>query len=421
MKIVSVHGREIFDSRGMPTTACDLILEDGMKISSSVPSGASCGQYEAVELRDGGDRLMGKGVRVAVENIEKVIAPSLVGKEVVALELDRVIIELDGTSNKQYLGANATLAVSMALFKAQAYCEKIEVFELLAYMMGSETVRLPYPLFNMINGGAHADNNLRIQEFMIIPVEAKNFLQAMEVAVSVFYELKKILRKQGKTVAVGDEGGFAPRFSDEIEALDCLMEAVNKVYAVQKVTCAVALDVAASQFYEPSRGLYNWHGKYLSAEDLLEFYVQLAQNYPLYAIEDGLDENDWEGWQLMTKLLGERVLIVGDDIFATNVERLSRAIQNKCATATIIKPNQIGTISEALQAMALCNEHDFEVVVSHRSGETCDTFIADLAVGGNARYIKSGGCSRSERMAKYNRLLEIEQSLMINEKILSKK
>ena len=415
MKIVRVYAREIFDSRGLPTVACDLELDNGTKISSSVPSGASCGQHEALELRDGGKRLMGKGVLKAISNIEKIIAPELLGKEPTALELDRMLIELDGTRNKSNLGANATLAVSMSLFKAQAYLEKIELFELLAYMTGAETVSLPYPMFNMINGGAHADNNLRIQEFMIIPTDAKSFSQAMEVAVAVFYELKRLLQKQGKSVSLGDEGGFAPRFSDEIEALDCLMEAINKVYISHKVTCAVALDVAASEFYDKSKQLYKWHEKYLSTEDLIEFYTQLIQHYPIYSIEDGLDQNDWDSWTLMTKLLGERILVVGDDIFVTNADRLNQGIESKAATATIIKPNQIGTVTEALQAIALCKEYGFETIVSHRSGETCDSFIADLAVGSSARYIKSGGCSRSERMAKYNRLLQIESWLVDNE------
>lgn len=412
MKITEIEAREIYDSRGWPTIQCDIILDDETIISASVPAGLSRSRYEARELRDGGKRLWGMGVHRAIENIKTIIAPELIGQEPHALDMDFKMIELDGTPDKSYLGANALLAVSMALYRAHAHTEGIELYELIAYICGAESVTLPFPLLNVINGGLHADNGLGIQEFMIVPVGSSDFRSSLELSVTVFHELKNVLKKHGKSIAVGDEGGFAPVFRNYFEALDILMEVLDKVDTTDGGKCVIGLDVAASQLYDKTRGVYQWGNRRMTSHELIEEYEALIDQYPIYSIEDGLDEDDWAGWKTLTAKLESKAQIVADDIFATSSYRINQGIEDHIATGVIIKPNQVGTITETLQAIQLCKENDLNIIVSHRSGETEDTFIADLAVGASVGQIKAGGCCRSERMAKYNRLLEIEDSLM---------
>ncbi len=415
MKITQINAKEIFDSRGMPTVSCEIILENGASVSASVPSGASRGKTEAIELRDGGTRLMGAGVLKSVQIIETTIAPLFIGKEPQLIKMDEIMIERDGTQNKSRFGANSMLAVSMALCKAQALIEGLQTYELIAYLCENETVSIPFPMFNVINGGLHAHNNLRIQEFMVIPVGFSTFQAAMEMGVSLSQTLKQLLVQHGYSTAVGDEGGFAPDMKHDTEALDILMEAIQFAQADSDGSLMIALDVAASQFYNPQSTLYNWHGEMLTSDEMIAWYVELAQKYPIYALEDGLSENDWSGWRELYKQLGSKIEIVGDDIFTTNAELIYDGIEQQVANTVIIKPNQIGTVTEALQAIKLCQEYDMHTIVSHRSGETNDSFIADLAVGSNAGQIKAGGLSRGERMAKYNRLLEIEHQLLFNQ------
>lgn len=412
MKIAQIVAREIYDSRGWPTIQCNLVLEDGMVITSSVPSGLSRSRHEAYELRDGGKRLWGKGVYKAIENIEEVIAPSLIGKTPNGPTMDITMLDLDGTSDKSNLGANSILAVSMAVYKAQAYNEQIQLYELLAYLCGAETITMPFPQFNLINGGLHSNNKMQIQEFLVVPVGCQYFRTAMELGVTIFHELKNVLSKHGKSIAVGDEGGFAPQATTDLEALTYLHEAIERVNGSEEANCLIAVDFAASQFYDRTSGLYTWQGKHLTSAQLIEVYEELVDEYPIYSIEDPLAEDDWEGWKLITKKLGDEIQIIGDDLYATNFFRIEKGIQDKASTAAIIKPNQIGTITETLQAIQLCKNNNMNMVVSHRSGETNDTFIADLAVGSSAGQIKAGGCSRGERLAKYNRLLEIEDGLL---------
>jgi len=411
MKITKVIAREIYDSRGLPTVECEIFLENGMRACAAVPSGKSKGSHEAVELRDGGTRFFGLGVRKAIDNIENKIGKILVGQELNAPHLDQLIIELDGTPNKAHLGANATLGVSMALYRAQALVEQAELFEIIAWVCGNETVSLPMPLFNVINGGAHADNNLRVQEFMIVPLGAQGFRQATESSMVFYQVLKEIIKKKGKSVNVGDEGGFAPQFDDEIDALTCMLEAVIQLNNEEQVF-AFALDIAATQFYNPTTKLYDWHGDNVTSEDLVEYYAELTKHFPIFSIEDGLAEDDWQGWMKLMQELGDKMQLVGDDLFATSPQRIKQGIELGAANAVLIKPNQIGTITETLQVIKLCQESGLGTVISHRSGETCDSFIADLAVGTNAAQIKAGGCARSERVSKYNRLLVIEDILM---------
>lgn len=414
MKITQMIGREIYDSRGWPTIQCELFLDDSVRITAAVPAGLSRGRYEAHELRDGGKRLWGRGVTKAIENIEYIIAPEMIGKEPHIFEMDQKILELDGTPDKSHLGANATLAASMAICKAQAVNEELELYELIAYLSGSESVSLPFPLINLINGGLHASNNLQIQEFMIIPVGAANFRAAMELSVTVFHELKNVLQRHGKSVAIGDEGGYAPDMTSDLEALDMLCEALDRVELIQGRQSIIALDIAASRFYDTATKTYQWQGSRVNAEELIEWYGQLIENYPIYSIEDGLSEDDWYGWEMFTKHLEHKVQIVGDDIFATNPQRIIEGTRRQITSAVVIKPNQIGTILETLQAIRLCKNNQLNIVVSHRSGETDDTFIADLAVGASVGQIKAGGCCRSERLSKYNRILAIEDELTIS-------
>ncbi len=413
MKITKVTAREIFDSRGIPTVACSITLEDGSRVHASVPSGMSVGSHEAISLRDGGSRLMGFGVQRAVENIEHIIGPALIGKEPDLIQMDMRMIELDGTENKSHLGANAMLAVSMAVARAQAHIEQAKIYELLAYLCEIEFVSLPGPMFNLINGGVHASNNLAIQEFMIMPLGMNSFHAATELCVEIYYALRDLLLERGKSVAVGDEGGFAPDFKNEIEALDFLMEVIARTENMHEGSVMIALDVAASQLYDKRTDCYRFQDSLRSADEMIEWYNKLVDRYPIYSIEDGLDQDDWRGWEKMSAVLKKKIKLVGDDIFATNSHRIYEGIDRDIAQSVIIKPNQIGTVTETLQAIKLCNEYDRNVIISHRSGDTCDSFIADLAVAVSASQIKAGGCARSERWAKYNRLLEIEDELMM--------
>jgi enolase len=412
MKIISVAAREIYDSRGNPTIECTVELENGKRAKASVPSGMSRGTHEAFELRDGGIRLMGQGVQKAVQAIETVIAPALMGHDVNFIQVDALLRELDGTENKSVLGGNTILAVSMAVCRAQAIAEQVELYELMAYLCEFETVSLSYPMFNMINGGAHASNHLQVQEFMVIPVGINSFHAAMEAGSDFFHILKKLLEQKGYSTAVGDEGGFAPAFDHEQQALDFLMETIEYMQHEYGISMMIALDVAASQFYDKKMKMYHWQGKLVSSDEMIDWYKKLAETYPLYAIEDGLAEDDWQGWVNLYDALGSKIAIVGDDLFATNAERIYQGIDANVANTVIIKPNQVGTVTEALQAIKLCKAHGKNVIVSHRSGETNDSFIADLAVAASAGQIKAGGLSRGERLAKYNRLLEIENQLL---------
>ena len=415
MKIVELTAREIFNSRGMPTIECEIVLEDGRSVTASVPTGTSCGEGEAIEMRDGGDRLMGQGVLKAVEIIKTIIAPVLIGREPQFVVMDEIIRELDGTENKSKLGANTLLAVSIAVCKAQAVAEDAELYELIAYLCGYDSVGLPYPMFNVINGGVHASNNLQIQEFMIMPVGVPTFRAAMEVAATFYQTLKEILLQEGKDIAVGDEGGFAPNFDNDIQALDYLMEARELVQVDNGGSIMIALDVAASQFYNKRTRQYNWQGDICSSAEMIAWYKNLVEKYPIDAIEDGLSEHDWDGWEDLTVELGSRIQIVGDDIFVTDLERIRDSIERGVANTVLIKPNQVGTVTETLQAIMLAKEYDRNVIISHRSGETNDSFIADVAVGMSAGQIKAGGLSRGERMVKYNRLLQIETLLLGSE------
>lgn len=412
MNIAKIQAREIIDSRGYPTIECYLYLEDGYYVTASVPSGMSKGKYEAFELRDEKSRLMGKGVLKAIETIENVIAPAIVGKEPDVVTIDQIMLDLDGTTEKSTLGANAMLAVSIAVIKAQAIVANLELYACIAQLLGQESVMLPFPLFNMINGGMHADNNLRIQEFMIIPTGAKNFRESIEYGLEFYHALKTVLKKNKKLIAVGDEGGLAPLLEHDQQALDFLSETIEHLNGSSLFK--IALDVAASHFYDPNKKIYHWNDKEFHTEGLIALYKELSDTYPLCSIEDGLAEDDLDGWAILTEQLGQRVNIIGDDIFATNPSRIYQGILGHFATGTVIKPNQVGTVTETLQAIQLCHDHGFVTIVSHRSGETNDSFIADLVVGTSAGQIKAGGLSRGERLAKYNRLLTIEDELALS-------
>ena len=414
MKISKLIGREIYDSRGLPTVECELVLEDGSYVRASVPSGLSRGTQEAFEMRDGGDRLMGKGVQHAIENIENVIAPVLIAQTPDVVAMDMALIELDGTPERSKLGGNAMIAVSMAVLRAQAMISDMEPYELIAYLCDYSSVTLPIPLFNFIGGGVHAENNLRIQEFIVIPVGTQSFRLCMESAVSFFNYFKTYLKKKGLEIVYGEEGGLACNFKDDHQALDFLHEAMQKVTKASGQQFMIALDVAASQFYNQKKKTYHWGNKHYTTDQLIEFYQGLIKDYPIFAIEDGLSEWDIDGWVAMTAELGDKIQVVGDDVFVSSPSRIARAIELGAATATIIKPNQVGTVTECLQAIKLCREHDMSVIVSHCSGETDDTFIVDLAVGTSSGYIKAGGVTRGERIAKYNELLRIEDVLMLS-------
>ncbi len=405
--IEDVWAREILDSRGNPTVEVEVTLEDGTEARAAVPSGASTGTYEAVELRDGDDRYLGKGVQGAVCNVNEIVGPEIIGRDPLwQEEIDALLIERDGTANKSYLGANATLAVSLACAKAAAASLGIPLWK---YLGGARSGRIPIPLMNVINGGAHADSGLAIQEFMIVPVRAPSFAEALRYGAEVFHTLRKILKGKGHSVAVGDEGGFAPRLPADEEALRVLVQAIADAGYEAGRDVALALDCAATGFFSPDRGVYALEGQ-RSAADLVDLYVDWVKRYPIVSIEDGLAEEDWEGWELLTRRLDEEVQLVGDDIFVTHPERLRQGIEREVANAILIKLNQIGTVTETLQTMDLAREAGYGCIISHRSGETEDTAIADFAVGTGCGQIKTGSLCRSERVAKYNELLRIEDT-----------
>jgi len=405
--IEDVWAREILDSRGNPTLEVEITLEDGTEARAAVPSGASTGTYEAVELRDGNDRYLGKGVQGAVRNVNEVIGPEVVGMDPLwQEEIDALLIERDGTSNKSHLGANAILGVSLACAKAAAASLGIPLWK---YLAGPRAGRMPIPHMNVINGGAHADSGLAIQEFMIVPVGALAFTEALRYGAEVFHTLRKILQGKGHAVAVGDEGGFAPRLPSDEEALRLLVQAIADAGYEPGRDVALALDCAANGFFSSERGIYRLEGERTAAE-LVDLYEDWSARYPIVSIEDGLAEEDWEGWALLTQRLGEEVQLVGDDIFVTNPERLAQGIERKVANAILIKLNQIGTVTETLATMDRALEAGYGRVISHRSGETEDTAIADFAVGTGCGQIKTGSLSRSERVAKYNELLRIEDT-----------
>ena len=409
--IRSIHAREILDSRGNPTLEAEVTLEDGSFGRAAVPSGASTGTKEAVELRDGDKtRYLGKGVRNAVNNVNTTIASALKGFDAADQEgLDRRLIDLDGTENKGRLGANALLAVSMANAHAAAAANKQALWQYLS--KGSTDVSLPVPMMNIINGGAHADNNVDFQEFMVLPVGFTSFSEALRAGTEIFHSLKSVLKGHGLSTAVGDEGGFAPDFRSNVEALDTILEAIGKAGYTAGEDVLLGLDVASSEFYE--NGKYNLVGenKRLTSEQFVDFLADWAAQYPIITIEDGLAENDWAGWKLLTDRIGKKVQLVGDDLFVTNPKIFKEGIESGTANAILIKVNQIGTLTETLEAIAMAHHANYAAVVSHRSGETEDTTIADIAVATTATQIKTGSLCRSDRVAKYNQLLRIEEAL----------
>ena len=410
-EIQKIHARQIMDSRGNPTIECDITLSDGAFGRAAVPSGASTGSFEALELRDGGNAYMGKGVLTAVKNVNEIIAPALIGMDASQqTEIDEKMLALDGTPNKDKLGANAILAVSMALAHAVANAKHIPLYKYIAEIYGNDNpCVLPRPMMNIINGGAHADNGLDAQEFMIIPNGAKSEVEAIRMGSEIFHHLKSILKQGGNSTNVGDEGGFAPNFNSCAEALDTIVAAIRSAGYEPGTQVSIGLDVASSEFY--TDGVYNFEGKKLSSDEMIEFYEKLISDYPIISIEDALAEEDWAGWKKLTEKIGEKCQLVGDDLFVTNPERLARGIENGVANAILIKVNQIGSLTETLRAIKMAQSANYGVIISHRSGETEDTTIADLAVATNAGQIKTGSMSRTDRMAKYNQLIRIEEEL----------
>lgn len=405
MKIIDIKGREILDSRGYPTVEVELSLENGIIVSASVPSGASTGSREALELRDNDPkRYHGKGVLQAVSNINDIIRPKLVGVDINQAKTDQILIDLDGTPNKSKLGANAMLAVSLATLKAAAAATKKELYEYIS----DGKVSLPIPMMNIINGGAHADNDLAIQEFMIVPV-VKTFAERLRVGSEIFHTLKGILKKEGHNTNVGDEGGFAPNLKTTEEALSYLVRAIKESGYVPGKDVFIAIDAAASVFYDKEKNVYHIDGTDLIPDDLVKYYIALASKYPILSIEDPFDENDWESFAVLTRLIGNRVMLVGDDYFVTNKKCLEEGIRYGAGNAILLKVNQIGTVSEMVQTIGYAEKNGYKMIISHRSGETEDTYIADFAVGLHIPYIKTGSLSRGERIAKYNRLLRIEE------------
>ena len=414
--IKNVHARQIMDSRGNPTIECDITLDGGAFGRAAVPSGASTGSFEALELRDGGNAYMGKGVSGAVKNVNEIIAREIIGMDASnQTELDEKMIALDGTPNKGKLGANAILAVSLAAAHAVAHQKNIPLYKYIAEIYGNANPNvLPRPMMNIINGGAHADNGLDAQEFMIIPNGAKSESDAIRMGSEIFHNLKKILKQDGNSTNVGDEGGFAPNFHSCAQALDTIISAINAAGYTPGRDVSIGLDVASSEFY--SDGMYKFEGQTLTADQMIEFYADLIEKYPIISIEDALAEEDWENWKKLTAKIGEKCQLVGDDLFVTNPERLKKGIDNGVANAILIKVNQIGSLTETLRAIKMAQNAKYGVVISHRSGETEDTTIADLAVATNAGQIKTGSMSRTDRMAKYNQLLRIEEELDNNAK-----
>ncbi|MEK7712943.1 MAG: phosphopyruvate hydratase [Nitrospirota bacterium] len=407
--ITDVHAREIIDSRGNPTVEVEVFLSSGVSGSAAVPSGASTGTREALELRDGGKRFHGKGVTNAVRNVLKGIAPQLRGIDSCdQTYIDNLMIEIDGTKNKSRLGANAILGVSLAVCKASAEEAGMPLYR---YIGGCNAKELPVPMMNILNGGAHADNNLDIQEFMIMPAGFNDFASALRAGVEVFHNLKSILKKKRLNTSVGDEGGFAPDLKGNEEAIMLIMDAIKMSGYKPGKDIYIALDVAASEFEDPSGKGYNFEGRNVSSDRMVSYYENLIDKYPILSIEDGLSENDWAGWKILTKRLGKKVQLVGDDVFVTNTEILKKGIKDGIANSILIKLNQIGTLTETLDAIEMAKRAGYTSVVSHRSGETEDTTIADLTVACNTGFIKTGSLARSERVAKYNRLLRIEEEL----------
>ena len=410
--IVDVFGREVLDSRGNPTVEVEVVLDSGVMGRAIVPSGASTGEHEALELRDGdSERYLGKGVRKAVENINLELGPKLIGKDAAyQMEIDRSLCKYDGTSGKTNMGANAILGVSMAVCRAAAIAVDLPLYH---YIGGIGACTLPVPMMNVINGGEHADNTLDIQEFMIVPRGAPNFAEALRMGAETFHNLKKVLNAKGLSTGVGDEGGFAPNLETNAQAIDLILEAVEQAGYKSGEDIFIALDAAANSFYQEDTKKYRLasDNQDLSAEAIVEYYSALVDKYPIISIEDPMDENDWVGWELITRELGSKIQIVGDDVFVTNPIRLAKGIKEGIANAILIKLNQIGTVSETLDTMLLAYRNGYKCIVSHRSGETEDTTIADLAVATNCGQIKTGSLSRTDRVAKYNRLLRIEEEL----------
>ncbi|NLG89050.1 MAG: phosphopyruvate hydratase [Clostridiaceae bacterium] len=417
LEIESVYGREILDSRGNPTVEVEVIVEGGFVGRAAVPSGASTGAFEAVELRDGDkERYLGKGVLKAVDNINEIIAPEIEGMNVFdQVLIDRTMIELDGTKNKSKLGANAILGVSLAVAKAAAEALGISLYQ---YIGGTNAKVLPVPMMNIINGGKHADNSVTIQEFMIMPVGAKSFRQALQWCAEVFHNLKKVLKSKGYSTAVGDEGGFAPNLKSDEEAIQVIIEAIKAAGFKPGEDFRLAIDAAATEMYEEAKAkgqegkYYFWKTDIMKTrEEMIAFWEEMVSKYPIISIEDGLAEEDWEGWKMLTERLGSKVQLVGDDLFVTNTERLSKGIDMGVANSILIKVNQIGTLTETLEAIEMANRAGYTAVTSHRSGETEDATIADIAVATNSGQIKTGAPSRTDRVAKYNQLLRIEEEL----------
>ncbi|MEA2067349.1 MAG: phosphopyruvate hydratase [Thermotogota bacterium] len=418
-QIVDLVAREVLDSRGNPTVEAEVWLNDGSSARAIVPSGASTGKFEALELRDGDkDRFMGKGVTKAVKNINEIIAPEIMDLNALdQLELDRSLLELDGTENKDKLGANAILAVSMAVARAASKYLEIPLYR---YLGGANTKQLPVPFMNIVNGGQHADNNLEIQEFMIVPAGFKSFKEALRAGVETFHHLKKTLNKAGHVTSVGDEGGFAPNLSNNEEAMQNIIKAIEGAGYKPGEEIFMALDSAADSFYDEEKKVYIVDGEEKTTEELLDYYEDLVTKYPIISIEDPFFEEDWEGFTKMTERLSDRIQIVGDDLYVTNIKRLKKGIENNCSNSILIKLNQIGSVTETLITIEYAQKHGLTCVVSHRSGETEDTFISHLAVATNLGMIKTGSASRSERIAKYNELLRIEEELGENARFLGK-
>jgi enolase len=410
MKIQRVHAREVLDSRGQPTVEVEVILRNGVMGRATVPSGASTGIHEAVELRDGGKRFLGKGVAKAVLHVNQKIAPRLRGKEAKEQrDIDEIMLNLDGSANKGKLGANAILGVSLAVAHAES---RAQGFSLFRYLGGNQAKTLPVPLLNVLNGGAHADNNVDLQEFMIVPFGMKSFKEALRGAVEIFQTLKKVLHDRAYSTSVGDEGGFAPRVKSNDEAIELLLEAINKAGYKAGSQVALALDVASSEFFSDGKYVFKKSdGRQRGREEMVRLYEDWVRQYPIISIEDAFAEDDWEGWQMVTQTLGKKVQLVGDDLFVTNKVRLQRGIESKVANSILVKVNQIGSLTETLETMELAKKAGYTTVMSHRSGETEDVTIADLAVATNAGQIKTGAPCRGERTAKYNQLLRIEEEL----------
>jgi len=411
--IINIHARQIFDSRGNPTVEVDVVTENGVLGRAAVPSGASTGEHEAVELRDGGKAYMGKGVLKAVDNVNSTIATELLGTSVFEQnQIDQAMIDLDGTPNKSKLGANAILGVSLACAKAAANELGMPLYR---YVGGVSANTLPVPMMNIINGGSHSDAPIAFQEFMVMPVKANNFTHALQMGTEIFHNLKKVLHDRGLSTAVGDEGGFAPSLDGTEDALDTIAKAVSKAGYNLGDDVMIALDCAAAEFYVDGKYDYTKFegdtGKIRSSQEQADYLAELSSKYPIISIEDGMDENDWEGWKYLTEKIGDKVQLVGDDLFVTNVERLSRGIKNGIANSILVKVNQIGTLTETIAAVNMAHNAGYTSVMSHRSGETEDNTIADLAVALNTGQIKTGSASRSDRMAKYNQLLRIEEEL----------